>query len=301
MSMRESGVYLFVSVDMVNSTEFKSREPNWPFVLHHFYENVVTEIKRVCPKFNVWKYIGDEVTFWRYTDAQDNLADLIRGTSDALQIVCARLDSLEQENTLRIKTRHLTGAKATMWVASAHLVRTADLEHDLTDNSAEENRIIEEEHEITLPEQEQATIIKSYDFIGPDIDIGFRVAHFAHRGILALSAGLACLVLHQATAAEEIDNNIKIVDYQSMKGVWGGRRYPIIWYFKDWPAPGGTFYYDDEFENPVVYNITHRHEHIYDIGRIEKILTEANRWSAIERACKLLKLDPGRKRPPPAI
>ena len=39
----EGGVYLFVSVDMVNSTEFKSRERNWPFVLHHFYESVVGE------------------------------------------------------------------------------------------------------------------------------------------------------------------------------------------------------------------------------------------------------------------
>jgi hypothetical protein len=68
-----AAVYLFLSIDMANSTAFKGREPRWPFVLHHFYEDVVREIRTVCPRFNVWKYIGDEVTFWRRMEPSDDL------------------------------------------------------------------------------------------------------------------------------------------------------------------------------------------------------------------------------------
>jgi len=286
----EGGVYLFVSVDMVNSTEFKSRERNWPFVLHHFYESVVGEMKRVCPRFNVWKYIGDEVAFWRDTHREDNLAELIAGTNDALQAICAGLDSIESQKRYGIRTRHVVGAKATMWIASAHFVRDANIERDLEADYADDNRIIEEDHLVSFSDEGDGTVRKAYDFIGPDIDIGFRIAHFAQRGFLALSANLACLVLRQAKLADPICEHMKIIDYQALKGVWGGRRYPVIWYCRNWATVADKFYYDEEFDNPIVDAIRNGHRRIHDVGRIEKVLIEANRWPAIERACRLLDL-----------
>ena len=45
----------------------------------------------------------------------------------------------------------------------------------------DDNRIILIEEE----EPDGQQIIKAHDFIGPDIDIGFRIAHYAHRGFVA--------------------------------------------------------------------------------------------------------------------
>ena len=48
---RGAAVYLFLSVDMDNSTAFKGMDARWPFVIHNFYEDVVREIRNVCPHF----------------------------------------------------------------------------------------------------------------------------------------------------------------------------------------------------------------------------------------------------------
>jgi|SRR5580704_831533 hypothetical protein len=279
------GVYLFVSIDMVNSTEFKNNEPRWPFVIHHFYESVVNEMKRVCPRFNVWKYIGDEVTFWRHTHGEDKLALLIRDTYAALQLISQALDAIEDDHGIR--TRNVIGAKATMWVASADFVKGAGINRDLNASYRHFNRIIEEDHLVSVLTHEHQRELKTYDFIGPDIDIGFRISHFAQRGFVLLSAGLAYLVLRQSDPADAVDQHMKIVTYHALKGVWGGRRYPIIWYTDDWSNVREKFYYDDPLENPLIAEICRGHFH--EVAPVASILRETNRIDTMIPADELLR------------
>lgn len=277
-------MYLFLSIDMANSTSFKGVEPRWPFVIHHFYEDVVREIRSVCPRFNVWKYIGDEVTFWRRMEPSDDLIRLIADTYNALQHICGKLDRIEDEH--RIKTRNVVSAKASMWAAAAEHVKQANIGRDLNRNYQHPNRIIEEEHVLALTGDHTTDQLKIYDFIGPDIDIGFRTSHFAHERLLLVSAGLAYLLLGQARASQAVDRYLKIVSFQRLKGVWDDRPYPIIWYTDDWSNIAGKFYYDERWHNPIVADVL-RGEY-EDISLIESILRQTNRLEPIMAAQQLL-------------
>jgi len=279
---RAAAVYLFLSVDMDNSTAFKSTEPRWPYVIHKFYEDVVREIRIVCPRFNVWKYIGDEVTFWRRVDPGDDVGRLVADTHAALGRIRANLDSIEDHH--RVKTRNVVSAKATIWAAAAEFVNHANLHRDLKAGYRHPNRIIIDEHILGVTEREHAGQVRIYDFIGPDIDIGFRTSHFAHRGFLLVSAGLAHALLSEAGA--QAAERMKIVSYERLKGVWNDRPYPIVWYTDDWTDIADQFYYDERWSNPVVEQVL-RGE--YDsIAAITSILQQTNRLDAVAAAQALL-------------
>jgi len=284
--LQEGGVYLFVSVDMVNSTEFKNKEPRWQFVMHQFYKKVVEELRSVCPRFNVWKYIGDEVTFWRHVDASDNLVHLVRGLHDALARICHALDDIEIQHGIR--TTNVISAKSTVWSASADFVRDSNIkgDHGLVFHHA--NRIIEEDHIISLAAGGASHESKVFDFIGPEIDIGFRISHFAQRGFLLVSAGVAYLLLQQSRAIDQITKHLKIVHFEKLKGVWGGRKYPIIWYADTWENVDSRFYYDERFENPLVAKIC-RGE-FDEITSIGDILAQSNHIEHMLSARKLLRV-----------
>ena len=279
-----AAVYLFLSIDMANSTAFKGREPRWPFVLHHFYEDVVREIRTVCPRFNVWTYIGDEVTFWRRMEPSDDLIRLIADTYDALQRICAELDRIEDQH--RIRTRNVISAKASMWVAAAEHVREANIGRDLTRDYRHPNRIIEEEHIIALAGERTTDQLKIYDFIGPDIDIGFRTSHFAHERLLLVSAALAYLLLGQARASQAVDRHMRIVSFQHLKGVWDDRPYPIVWYADDWGNIAGKFHYDERWSNPLVADVLRGQYE--EVSGIEAILRQTNRLDSLVAAQRLL-------------
>jgi hypothetical protein len=282
---RDDGVYLFVSVDMVNSTAFKNREPRWPFVMHHFFESVVGEIKSVCPRFNVWKYLGDEVTFWRRMQSGDNLIDLVGETHRALGRICAALDAIEDAHGIR--TRNIIGAKATMWAASADFVANADLERDLRTSYRHANRIVEEDHLILFGGDAEPQERKAYDFIGPEIDIGFRISHFAQRGFVLLSAALAYLLLQEEQPGDAVEPHMRIVSFEALKGVWGGRKYPIIWYTDRWDDIRDKFTYDEPLESPLIAGICHGD--IAAVATVEEILKQTNHLEVLQPARELLR------------
>lgn len=62
------------------------------------------------------------------------------------------------------------------------------------------------------------------DFIGPSIDTGFRVSKFATPSKLAVTVDLALLLVHDGHFRLHCDG------FESLKGVLGGRPYPILWH-----------------------------------------------------------------------
>ena len=63
------------------------------------------------------------------------------------------------------------------------------------------------------------------DYLGPDVDLGFRLAHHAGRGQFIVSLNLA-----EALAALPEHRNIRFHDVGQavLKGVFHGRPYPLI-------------------------------------------------------------------------
>jgi hypothetical protein len=284
--LSDGGLFMFLSIDMANSTEFKNHEPLWPYVIHRFYMHCVEEIKQVCPHFNVWKYIGDEVVFWRHIVPADNLARLVHDLHAALLRVIAKLDGIEGEHGIR--TRNLISAKMTVWGAVADFVPNP-LAPGRKDQgpSKVQNKIIREDHIIGLDAGRQAHETVLFDFVGPEIDIGFRISKFAHRGVLLVGCGLAHLLLEQSRTTDDIGKHLKIVSYEPLKGVWNGRAYPIIWYTDNWNAIDEKFYYDEAVHDPLFAKVC-RHE--YDeITKITRVLAETNHLQLSLAACELMR------------
>lgn len=75
--------------------------------------------------------------------------------------------------------------------------------------------------EIKLPPDDRL------DFLGPDMDTGFRIGKCTKSGMLVSSIELAELLGEcQAEFAPMLG---KVVGWEELKGVWNDQRYPIIW------------------------------------------------------------------------
>ena len=75
--------------------------------------------------------------------------------------------------------------------------------------------------EIKLPPDDRP------DFLGPDMDTGFRIAKCTRSGMLVVSVEMAELLGEGQGQFESM--NGQIVGWVKLKGVWNDQRYPVIW------------------------------------------------------------------------
>ncbi len=201
-------VRLFLSVDMVGSTEFKARltgegSGSWLKYFQTFFANFPLMVAGQIgfefldddstPAVEVWKVMGDEVVFVTRPASPEELTSIL--------IALLRTMTLYEE-------RHLTELplrlKGTAWLA------------DFKGQNIE----------IEIPELSSGETGAHLDFIGPDIDLGFRVTRFARAGCMALSLDVVEQVLQASNAAAAA---LYLVGAEPLKGILFGRPYPIIW------------------------------------------------------------------------
>lgn len=65
------------------------------------------------------------------------------------------------------------------------------------------------------------------DYLGPDMDIGFRLGKESREGMLVASTDLAELLGEVPQDVNPVRG--QIVDWKELKGVWDNHSYPIIW------------------------------------------------------------------------
>ncbi len=92
------------------------------------------------------------------------------------------------------------------------------------------------------------------DFLGPDIDTGFRIGAFSKARKLVVGASLTALI-NKLDTTKSVSHCLRIVSYELLKGVWSGRRYPVVWYHNEWNRPDKMFLYDERFNSELVENI----------------------------------------------
>lgn len=202
---------MFASVDISGSTAFKhAKRKTWIKVFEQFFEDFPSRIQesweripseaRGRPKapFQVWKYVGDEILF---------VADLACH-EEALwhsHVLLSAVDSYEPE--LR-KQPHL-GLKACMWTAGFPVANSEVQLHRATDFGD-----------------------KIDDFLGPDIDLGFRIAGFADRRRVPINIQLVYLLQRAKSNLVQSQDYHPCISYSSsevLKGVLGNKPYPIFW------------------------------------------------------------------------
>jgi len=199
-------VRLFLSVDMAGSTQFKARFTDggsWLDTFRTFFTNFPLMLagqigfafldEGETPSVEVWKVMGDEVIFVATPESPETLVAM-------LLALFRTMNAYEQRYLEDLPLR----LKGTAWIAEFG----------------------ERNIELEIPELSEGAHRRAIDFIGPDLDLGFRVTKFARPACVALSFDVADLVI---TAANAGDISLYLLGAEELKGVMFGRPYPIIW------------------------------------------------------------------------
>lgn len=150
-----------------------------------------------------WKVIGDELVY----------SIQVKNRSELHEKMLAFYKTLKKYDK-NLNEKNLIRLKGSAWVASFPI----------------RNRVIEipcptlytknsEGEEFTYPYPKE-------DYLGPEMDIGFRIGKCVASGFIAASIELVYLL-----GGVESSSQFKVcnVGWEQLKGVWGGRYYPIYW------------------------------------------------------------------------
>ena len=165
---KEPQVYIFFSADLIGSTR-KKQEAQGGLCISSWVSNVVEfyasfEEAFATEDIKLWKYNGDEILFYAR----------IRSWDEALNHVKRFRDAIEKNNSPENKYP----VKGTVWTAGFP-IRNFILRKPVIKN----DRV---------------------DFIGPDIDLGFRIAALANRDRIAVSPELALGLLSVSRESSDI-------------------------------------------------------------------------------------------------
>ncbi|MFI3173564.1 MAG: hypothetical protein R3Y58_14515, partial [Eubacteriales bacterium] len=202
---------LFISFDLVNSTLYKSTHPGtWVSGISDIIEHIIHRFtEKSNDGYHFWKVLGDEVVFTK------NIPYLYE-LNDILQYV---YNEVVHTNTL-IKhmligdeeTAKLLSIKSTVWVAGISSTRL-HADNFYTEYTINDNQLQSE-------------------YLGTDIDAGFRLSHFTSSNRVAISFELAAFFIKDPLLRKNIEN-VHFVGYRLLKGIWNGNAYPIFMYHGD--------------------------------------------------------------------
>lgn len=208
----EPKLILFLSVDVVGSTAYKNRHVEkdriqpWLPLFKDFYRDfplsfndVCNEEKKVSDFSNVirendiypaiWKSLGDELIFYIKLDHYKKAE---------FYVLCFKKTIERYSKIIKKKELEDLGLKATAWLAGFPVIN-AEIEID----------------------SEKGVV----DFIGPLIDIGFRLSKFASEQKFVISVDLVLMLSYQTPG----DYRIYYDGMVQLKGVLDNKFYPIIW------------------------------------------------------------------------
>jgi hypothetical protein len=231
---------MFMSVDVIDSTPLKHpvelrnlgdtqkvkdaiiAKYVWVKALRSFYADFSeqfriqyavadNEIRLACPRF--WKARGDELIFAvelkQESDARTHLARFVK----TIEWYHAKQPSFG-----RTATGSPIKLKATAWLAGFPL----------------RNYILDVQDLVFNRPSSDSTNLESEtrDFIGPSVDLGFRLEALATYRKLIVSADLAWLVTRKQNRKTLSESRLKLrYDGRAhLKGVFGGVAYPVFWF-----------------------------------------------------------------------
>ncbi|MGU3358928.1 hypothetical protein ACLBWX_01200 [Methylobacterium sp. M6A4_1b] len=229
-----------MSVDLVGSTAFKAKHgdrreggepyPVWLNRTRSFYRQFPNMMNAYFKEYagisegresfsdrspKVWKTVGDEIIFCIRVVCLEHLACCIRAFTKALSAYGNLIN--EQEAELDVK--------GCAWIASfpapnATVTSASRFSLEQTQSSVGDQLNEEDEMKADINPGE-------YDFLGKQIDTGFRISKFAQAHELALSIDLAWL-LTMLRHMDLVDYHFTFRGKEQLKGVIGGMPYPVI-------------------------------------------------------------------------
>lgn len=208
-------VTLFVSFDIVNSTLYKSlHKDGWSTAFSNILRRIISVFSNnPTGGYDFWKTLGDEII---YTRKIGNEQDLLNTLEEIYRSLILLNQKIAQGELCDSKTAKILSIKATTWLADL------SSSHEKTDNILTYYQINDKRRQA--------------DYIGPDIDAGFRTAHYSMSNRMIVSFEIACILmryqhqLEQEAGFMEIPQRIHLLAHKVLKGVWDGHPYPILLY-----------------------------------------------------------------------
>ena len=213
-------VVLFFSFDVVNSTAYKTvNYYGWARVLNILFKNLRESVQNQIKGAEMWRVLGDEAIFIVKIRNQDELREYI---NKIYKIMVATIFKLKRGEFFKsdgnfnlMKLQNILSLKTAAWIAAVKNIGDIgdkDLDLEEGDNIFEYYQS-QEGYEI-------------FEFLGNDIDTGFRIATQVQDGRMVLSYELAYIVSQKTESL----SFLHIITYKKLKGVWKDKLYPIIWY-----------------------------------------------------------------------
>lgn len=246
---KQDGLKLFFSFDIVNSSHYKEVESkNWVATITDLIsalnEKVKNEIKYAFP----WRVMGDEIVF---VVPVNDLQTLREDVDLIFQILSKDLKKIKRnvvsmgKNNRNSYADNLLSFKASAWIAY-----TTGFNRNVADAQVAQNSIDFSTNIFTTYEFYNNQIL--CEFLGNDIDAGFRISKFTHREHLCVSFELAYIL----SLDKNYERWLHIMSYKKLKGVWDNHLYPIIWYFNEDLANSvsfkSSFCYDEAADDEIL-------------------------------------------------
>lgn len=240
-------VELFFSFDVVNSSLYKTiNYYRWSDVLSLLFRELQEKVKGDISDAELWRILGDEMVFvirLKTIDAiyayVDDIFFILTDMTNKIKNgnIFNQLSAKCEEKDIEVmKIQNVISLQAAAWIAI--ITNEGNQERELYDNIFEKYKI-KDDYEIN-------------EYLGNDIDTGFRIKKRAQDRRLVLSFELAYIL----SSKTESSSCLNIVAYDKFKGIWNENLYPIIWYhnpkiynniaFED------SFYYDEGEHNSIV-------------------------------------------------
>lgn len=221
-------VLLFFSFDIVNSSLYKTvNYYGWAIVIDHILSLIRNYIKSKIKSAEVWRLLGDEIIFIVKICDKAALFEYVEIIYDTLILYCGIIEDGKLFEgigetsgvvTELVKLQDVISLQSTAWIANV-----------TNQKAIKGNKLKNKYIENIFEEIEENPHYKFYEFMGIDIDTGFRLSKETRAGRLILSFELAYLMALEKNGSYV--KNLNIVSYRSMKGVWNNSAYPIIWYY----------------------------------------------------------------------
>lgn len=223
------GVTLFFSFDIVNSTDYKQKNPlHWPKRINRILDFIKKNVNELLPGSAIWRILGDEIIFIMPVQNLEVLYGMILAIRKILVQTIDEIHSWDNYGILSLK--------AVAWIAFI----TDSVDEDVSDNV---NTVAEQSGESKWYNYSLIYHIDSIhgryisEFIGNDIDCGFRLRDYSVKGMLFVSFELAFLINKELLKSSNSNNSgeenrnafLQILGFKKLKGIWNNRPYPIIW------------------------------------------------------------------------
>lgn len=222
----EPNVVLFFSFDVVNSTSYKYvNYYGWAQVINDLFKGLRDEVFTRIPGSEIWRLLGDEAIFIVKIRDEENLQEYVNSIFKIMIKTIFQINEgtffCEGRNARLNKLQNILSLKAAAWIAIVNDIGNFD-ENGNTFDSLDENDNIFERYKSNKAQGGY----DFFEFLGNDIDAGFRISKQTLDGRFVLSYELAYLISQRTESL----SYLQIITYKKLKGVWKDRLYPIIWY-----------------------------------------------------------------------